>query len=43
LLGTASQYVPVELPGDWRWVGELVEATASAVDGDRLRAVVGLR
>jgi len=43
LLGTASQYVPVELPGDRQWVGELVEATACAVDGDRLRAVAGLR
>jgi len=38
LLGTASQYVPVEVPGDCRWVGQLVVATARAVKGDRLRA-----
>ncbi len=40
LLGTASQYVPVELCGPTDWVGELVTATGCEVHGDRLRAVV---
>jgi len=43
LVGTASRYAPVELPGEASDVGRLVRATADCVIDGRLRAVRTVR